>query len=284
MLILLVLFYLMQGSHMRRGEGAHDNVNKMGNAVGIMGILLTVLAMIWSFALVVKMRDARNIWFDASSIYVSRSNILLSWYNSITAPDKVIPISGEAARDQELCFGNQYVTQADAHSFDSYEKLITALGPGSKGVDQTYLLSTGQTTEPIFGTMKDQQKQSLAYYRFAYCTKAYMADILSNKHWNDGTLSFLSPQAQANLAAQPPKSCMPDDHSTPDTTYCLTPGWPLQQQTCGQVNPCYMALQQTIAAQCLLYDDHVTFKLTRHKMGVLDAFGLQGYQVAPPVQ
>lgn len=286
MLLVLIIFYAMQGSHMN-GKGSPDATSRMGNAVGIVGILLCVVGLIWGILLIAVMRDSRNIWHDASSIYVSRSNIVASFHNKITEPDKAaggqVPISSANPSDWEICYGQQFQVQAGPNSFDVYKKLIAAYSAEAKlggGVDQTYLLPDGKT-KVVHDTIDNQQMMSLAYYRFLYCNKQYMMDILGgNKDWSDsGPLGFLKQEARTHL--QNRTSCLgPTKSTVPDTIYCTTAGWPRDQPQCGQINPCYVALQQSIAAQCLLYDDHVyRGQHTTGPLGALAAFDVEHIQV-----
>lgn len=283
LLVLLFLFFAMQSSALHR-KGGEETSERMGNALGIVGILMCVTALAWAVALIIYMRNARNIWADASSIYASRNNILTSWFNNVTGDGAKNPISSAEPADRDLCYGDQYQQQAGPKSFEGYQKLIAAYA--DKGVDQYYLLAPPATlggiptvSPPVRDTLQNQQMLTLAYYRMLYCVKSYMTDILSGKNWGEsGNLRFLS-AAQPKLMKGEP--CIAGQ-SVPDTIACLTDGWLKKDQHCSAPNPCYDALQQTLTAQCLLYDDHVygTQFTNIGPQGALQSFGLTGYLVA----
>lgn len=288
MAMMIIFFFVI--STMINRKSNENSVRRYGTVFGVFSILLLFVALFWIFFFIGLMRDARNIWADASSLYVSRKNILLNWYTQFSDPSrgKNYPISAQEPVDQDICYKN-FKQADDPLAFTPYRELISAYNksdiPGA-GIEQYYLGTDGKVfTEP--DTMHNQFMLSLAYYRYVYCFQKYMTEILEGgDNWTNGTLGFLSKEA-AN-GQQDKRSCLVDpgttNKGTPDTVACVDPGWDGTQPCKTVTNPCFVALTETVSAQCLLYDDHVyAGQNGGAKLGALAAFGVNGYAVGDPI-
>lgn len=273
-----------------------DIIRNLGNTIAGVGIVLCVTVAIWLILFVGLMRNARNIWADPSTILVSRSNILA---NFGPADGTGQPITGyEPPNDGTNTCQAEFQVPNSTASYDAYRAMIKAYQasvnpdgiPSQKPVVQWYedpdstgfSYSTGVKKTPHDDDMTNQQKLSLAYYRFLYCTKAYFQDIVNKKGIKD--MTFLTSTAQGNLEGGKSSCKIPDFPDVPDTQACLQgqPG----TQSC-LVNPCFTALNQTIAGQCLFFDDHVyKFLNSTGPKGVLASMEVagapDGYQVRAP--
>ncbi len=280
--VLIVVLYIIQNSHIDKPE-AIIRTRNLSNAMGGVGIALCVTGGIWLLLLVRLVSDTSNVWTDASSIYVSRHNLLLNWF--VKTPPNGPPITGNTkAGDATECF-KDFGKADDPAAYDGYRAFIKEY-EGANTVNQTY--EHWQPGQPPYQQSEDlltQQKLSLAYYRYYYCTKSYFQDILNGDF---DKITFL-PQATIAKLKSKTSNC---NTGVPDTQACKT-GGPPGTRDCG-VNECFTALNQSIAAQCLLYDDH-TYNVINSSgpKGVIEAFelgatsrnayGVNGYQVlAPP--
>ncbi len=280
LLLLLGILYLIQRVQISK-QGRPDLVTSLGNAIGGVGIGICVVTAIWIILLIGLLRDARNVWADATSIYVSRDNLLLNWFvgNTLTPPaTSTQGISGDPPGDHQVC-NEKFTTPQDQEvAYAKYRELIKAYhGPGK--IVQTYQTPGGQV--PLEDDLVNQQKLSLAYYRYIYCTKAYFQDILNGVGIDQ--MDFLTQEAKTHLS-QKTSSC--PHGNTPDTEACVGGGHP---PFCTR-NECFTALNETISAQCLFYDDHVSSRIqpSGGKKGVLEAFQIPmitkpgGIQVVHP--
>lgn len=289
MILLLGLFgvlYLIQNSHISKSSSSlESSIRSLGNAMGGIGIAICVVGVVWVIVLIGFLISSMNVAADPSSLYVSRHNLLLNWFTGFGSQG----ISGNTPGDGTQCFGPGFQLDNDPTAYDQYRAYIKDY-EGGGSVNQTYELWDGTTTLTVADDLVSQQKLSLAYYRFLYCTQTYFTDIL-NKNWSQ-VESFLLPSTLENLKAGK-SNC--GNGNIPDTQACTdgkTPG-----QGCAG-NLCFAALNETIAAQCLLYDDHVYNRInsSANPTGVLDAFDiatksgknmfssstLPGYQVKAP--
>jgi hypothetical protein len=284
-IFVIVVLYIMMSPHMNKG-GRTDIARSLANAISGLGIGLCALCAIWIILLVGLMRDAKNVWADASSIYVSRSNLLLNWFTDGSGP----PISGIAGAptDGTQCFKN-FSPPNDPAAYDGYRALIKTYASGGD-VQQYYeqassTVPLGSANVPSYhdvDNIANQQKLSLAYYRYVYCAKAYFEDILNKKDIQQ--MTWLTPDTRNRLDKTPAESCIATQEHIPDTQACIDGGRP---PNCAR-NPCFAALNETIAAQCLFTDDHVYKLLNPQKgpLGVLEAMQVTGfplgYQVRAP--
>lgn len=280
-------------------------VRNLGNAMAGAGITMCVLTGIWVVLLVGLLRNARNIQADPTSIYVSRKNLLVNW-SPTTTPYSSAPgfaITGYAApidgTSNGGCFSSFSVPNSPTaytgyiDFINAYNKTINA--PPGMGVTQLYeaadsnftisgpSLTTGALNiQSMMDTLENQQRNSLAFYRFIYCTKTYFEDVLS-QDYDKNPLPFLSEETKANLKAGM-SNC--GYGKVPDTQACVNGGQP-GTSTCTEQNLCFNALNESIAAQCLLYDDHVYSTLnSAAPRGVLNSMGVlgpsPGFQVRSP--
>ncbi len=281
-LLVVGILYFMQRLHINKGDRP-DLIRSLGNVLAGIGIVLCIMVAPWIIFYVHLRTQARNITTDATSIYVSRSNLLLNWTS-------VIPVNGVPGQgitgnigskpsDSVICFTPGYAVADDPTAFDQYRAYIKSFEKGSPPVDQYFEKPDG--TYGQFGiAIGDQEKLSLAYYRYLYCTKTYFEMIIQNKATKD-QLQFLSTATYGNLMGTDRKSNC-GLGAIRDTSYCA--GGEAPPCSGGGVNPCFTALNETIAAQCLLYDDTVYGKLNATApQGVLGSFELgQGFMVHPP--
>lgn len=288
LIFMIIILYIIQTQYLRKnGAGATrtpsiqnaDIIRNFGNAISGLGIAMCVTGAIWIILLVGLQRNLKNINADASSIYVSRSNILANFFIDGTGQ----PITGNAPPidGTSTCFDNFQVSDSP-QAYDAYRKMIAAYQKEDGTVKQSYesFTSTGFSDSPGASTysrpdtMENQRRLSLGYYRYLYCTKAYYQDILNGVGIQQ--MDFLSPIVKQNLQAKPQvSSCNPDSH-IPDTQACLEGGQP-GTSSC-KPNLCYNALIETISAQCLFYDDHV-YKLLNPQqpaLGVLASMQITG--------
>lgn len=295
--ILIGIFYIIQTSYINKRKGLPpsnpaymDTIRNLGNTVAGIGIIMCVAGAVWIVLLVGLVRNARNIWADASSIYVSRSNIVANFLTKDGSGPAGIPISSSAPNDgHSTCQAGFQVTD-DPQSYDAYREMIARYQASETGkpVPQYYQSMSslgspalpGVQTTPHDDNMDNQRKLSLAYYRFLYCTKSYFQDIV-NKNGID-QMTFLTSTVRQNLIGGHSSCNLP---GVPDTQACQTPATP-GTLNCTP-NPCFVALNQTIAAQCLLYDDRVYLALkhqgAKGALASMEVLGNpMGYQVPAP--
>lgn len=317
LVLLIIILYAMQTQQMHK-YGNVDIVRNLGNAIAGLGIVVCAVGIVWMVLLVGVVRDARNIGVDPSTIYVSRGNLYLNWYNPVTTPDlwkngkpptdpsqtinSLAPVDGVNS-----CFQG-FSTQNDPAAFDKYRQLIAAYQSGQDASTPNLLLYQAYQEVPTFGpqttaaavitahedSMENQQMLSLAYYRFIWCHKTFMQTIYNGigNTKQAGTLTeeqlpFLIPDTLNRLNQQSKNGCDPTNINIPDTVYCLDGSWPANP-TCAasSINPCFAALSDSIAAQCLLYDD-LAYKTqhptARGALGSFDVIGAPwGYRLLSP--
>lgn len=294
--VIVTILYAMQGSQIKQNPRSNQ-VQGIGVAMTSMGIVLCVATAIWNILHVNLEREVRNIWLDASSIYVSRRNILANWWTTAVTTKTGKPISGitTVPNDDVVCNGTAgFNVTAGPEAYDNYRALYKAYQDG-KAVPQTYESATAAGV--LYSrdeTEETQEKLGFAYYRYLYCTKSYMDDIVNKRNLTQANFPFLPQTVLQNL--QLGKSNCGYD-KLPDTTACVEGGIPGAGK-CAPQNPCFTALAESISAQCLLYDDNVFKRLNPNTppRGVLAAMelagdangefasqGVPGYQVrAPP--
>jgi hypothetical protein len=306
LVVIMGILFALQSSKVN-APGSGQTAKTLGNAIAAAGIVLCFVVLFgWCLSLIILSRDASNTWADPTSIYVSRKNILVNWHNSITEPGTTgtnLPkignaISGCPPTDgANLCFSN-FGNNVGPASFTEYDKLIanyasTSIPPAT--LDQYYTVpppagSALGTTPPVvqhFDTALNQERLSLAYYRFVYCHKTYIQDLVNGTNITAQNFPFVTATTLANL--QKGVGCVPASSTVPDYRYCLDSNWPSKTATCTAPNPCFVALNQAIAAQCLLYDDTVYAGQhpgdnPRGALGAMEVTDWMtgGYQVVPP--
>lgn len=284
--IVIILFSLQQPYI--NNPSKFKEVRSLGTGLAIVSLIAFIAGGIWIVLYIILARDVQNISRDASSIYVSRSTILTNWFGekAVTTGQAISGYTDPS--DGSLCFNNFAVPNA-ADAYDGYKALIKSYQSGGikqvfEAPDSTLSPQVGggntgtfKAIQPEFtDTIEKQQKLSLAFYRLTYCTKAYFDDVLSGDYIKH-PLPFLSTTTQGNLKAKK-SNC---GYSVPDTTACLNSAAP-GSVGCNE-NYCFTALNEAIAAQCLLYDDHVYRNLNGGvAKGVLAAMDLEGFQVRGP--
>jgi hypothetical protein len=290
--VIIIILFSLQQPYINRPSTDPAKIKTardLGTGLAIVSLIAFAIGSLWIVLYIVLARNVQNISRDASSIYVSRSTILTNWFGE-KAVTTGQAISGytDPSDGGSLCFSTFAVPNAP-DAYDGYKALIKSYQSGGfkqvfEAPDSTLSPQVGGGTtgtfksiQPAFtDTMENQQKLSLAFYRLTYCTKAYFDDVLSGDYVKN-PLPFLSTTTQGNLKAKK-SNC---GYSIPDTTACQNSAAP------GSVgcieNYCFTALNEAIAAQCLLYDDHVYRNLNGGSAkGVLGAMDLQGFQVRGP--
>lgn len=316
LIVLICIFYVMQGQQMKR-SGRGDSIRNLGNAMGVMGIFVSVIGFVWVIMVIRLVVDARNIGVDPSTIYVSRNNLYLNWHNPVIEGDSVWPkdgsglppvtsaINGDDPTDR-MCFGN--FSTDDPHGYEGYQKLIQYYA-GTQPLKQAYMEipynapidGPATTTTPTVheDTAENQRALSLAYYRFVWCYQTTLQTIFNGAGRTSGPgtlthemLPFLTTETIGRLNMQHGGGCDPNPtrKNLPDLAHCVSGDWPNDRgESCSpaDVNPCFQALGQSIAAQCLLYDDLAYKKRHIAAAGALTSFGVAGapwgYRLQTPV-
>lgn len=248
--IAVVILYVLYRSAYKKTNRLQ--MRNLGVGLGGMVIATSVFVIIWTVLLFNLSTKTSNIKRDASSIYVSRNNLLLNWTKANSDGSAAGKgISGNLAADgPDGCFKG-YANPDDPAAYQGYKDYIELYRKKEGTVKQFYEAPDG-TIYSGDDDIDNQRKLSLAYYRFIYCTKTYYQEIANRDPNLIGEMQFLSAAAKANLIAG--TSNCTGLGNIPDTQACTDGS--KSTQTCAQ-NPCWVALNETIAAQCLLYDDHV---------------------------
>lgn len=291
LLIVISIIYIIQTMQMNR-NGDKKLIRNLGNVIGGLGIGMCIIGIGWIISLVYVAREAHNIWADASSLYVSRNNLLLNWFNPITAPAGTWPANGDPPTNTAVpiyafppkdgvavCYSTWKDTRDNG--FNKYRELISYYNGKGNTMKQAYFKPADSAHPKHYvaveeDTLENQRALTLAYYRFIYCTQKYMTMIYNGQVATSPELFSFLPAETVTRLKENKHGCTKDTVDIPDTKFCIDSDWPLKSNKCVAKNPCFAALTESIAAQCLLYDDLVYKTQHSSAAGALKAFGVLG--------
>lgn len=293
-LVIIIVFFI-QEKNIQNGvlkPGKEREVTSSSLAMSILGMVMFFVAIAWIILSVEEATKQVNITEDATTVYISRNNIYTNFdilnhdqYGAITTDP------GKYLKDGEGCYppnnANQDIAEATNKQFfdiaTSYVK-----GMNYQNWYRTVPSDPSTSDIPVTDNLVLQQKRSLAFYRNLNCMNTMFTNLLNkNAAFFTGWMSndFLTNVLpHVGSSSVPGTGCLASKPDVPDTLYCRTANWFTgdgnTKCSVADTNPCFLALTQSFAAQCLLYDDQVSKKITGTTMGTLEAFELAKVYIA----